>query len=136
MAKGKVAQVIGTVVDIEFPPDELPALFNAIEIIKEAVSIKSSDLIFIYTNDAMDKLFGYEKGELIGKHVSILNADASSKATMRKIVDNIEKDGSWEGEVHNQRKDGSEFMTYATITAIKDREGKILNFISTQHHQT
>jgi len=32
MAKGKVAQVIGTVVDIEFPPDELPALFNAIEI--------------------------------------------------------------------------------------------------------
>ena len=32
MAKGKVAQVIGTVVDIEFPPDELPALYNAITI--------------------------------------------------------------------------------------------------------
>jgi F-type H+-transporting ATPase subunit beta len=32
MTKGKVAQVIGTVVDIEFPPDELPALYNAIEI--------------------------------------------------------------------------------------------------------
>ena len=32
MAKGKVAQVHGTVVDIEFPPDELPPLFNAIEI--------------------------------------------------------------------------------------------------------
>ncbi len=32
MAKGKVAQVIGTVVDVEFPPDELPALFNAVEI--------------------------------------------------------------------------------------------------------
>lgn len=32
MAKGKVVQVIGSVVDIEFPPDELPALFNAIEI--------------------------------------------------------------------------------------------------------
>ncbi len=33
-AKGKVVQVIGSVVDIEFPPDELPALFNAIEIQK------------------------------------------------------------------------------------------------------
>ena len=32
MAKGKVAQVIGTVVDIEYPPGKLPALFNAIEI--------------------------------------------------------------------------------------------------------
>ncbi len=32
MAKGKVVQVIGTVVDIEFPPGQLPALFNAVEI--------------------------------------------------------------------------------------------------------
>jgi len=32
MAKGKVVQVIGTVVDIEFPPDDLPALFNAVEV--------------------------------------------------------------------------------------------------------
>ncbi len=31
-ARGKVVQVIGTVVDIEFPPDALPALFNSIEI--------------------------------------------------------------------------------------------------------
>ena len=32
MGKGKVVQVIGTVVDVEFPPDQLPALFNAVEI--------------------------------------------------------------------------------------------------------
>lgn len=32
MAKGRVAQIIGTVVDIEFPPDALPAINNAIEI--------------------------------------------------------------------------------------------------------
>ena len=32
MAKGKVAQIIGTVVDVEFPPDALPALFNSLEL--------------------------------------------------------------------------------------------------------
>ncbi len=32
MRKGKVVQVIGTVVDIEFPPEELPAIYNGIEI--------------------------------------------------------------------------------------------------------
>ncbi|MFC2068963.1 F0F1 ATP synthase subunit beta [Chloroflexota bacterium] len=32
MTKGKVVQIIGTVVDIEFPPDKLPVLYNAIEI--------------------------------------------------------------------------------------------------------
>jgi len=35
MARGRVVQVIGTVVDIEFPPDELPALFSAVEITTE-----------------------------------------------------------------------------------------------------
>ncbi|MBI2886370.1 MAG: F0F1 ATP synthase subunit beta [Chloroflexi bacterium] len=32
MAEGRVAQIIGTVIDVEFPPEELPALFNALEI--------------------------------------------------------------------------------------------------------
>ncbi|MPZ24823.1 MAG: F0F1 ATP synthase subunit beta [Dehalococcoidia bacterium] len=31
-ATGKVVQVIGTVVDIEFPPDALPAIYNAVDI--------------------------------------------------------------------------------------------------------
>ena len=31
-AKGSVVQVIGTVVDVEFPPDSLPSIYNAIEI--------------------------------------------------------------------------------------------------------
>ena len=32
MATGKIVQVIGTVVDVEFPPDELPNLFDALEL--------------------------------------------------------------------------------------------------------
>lgn len=30
MAEGKVTQVIGTVVDVEFPPDAMPSIFNAL----------------------------------------------------------------------------------------------------------
>ncbi len=39
MNKGKVVQVIGTVVDIEFPPDKLPAIYNAIEIYQNGQKI-------------------------------------------------------------------------------------------------
>ncbi len=31
-AKGKLVQIIGTVVDVEFPAEELPEIYNAIEI--------------------------------------------------------------------------------------------------------
>ena len=30
-AVGRIARVIGPVVDIEFPPDELPAIYNALK---------------------------------------------------------------------------------------------------------
>ena len=39
MAKGRIAQIIGTVVDVEFPPDELPAINNAIEIRQDGSKI-------------------------------------------------------------------------------------------------
>ena len=32
MATGKVIQITGPVVDVEFPPGELPALYNAVEV--------------------------------------------------------------------------------------------------------
>src|SRR5947209_3735498 len=35
MAEGRVSQIIGTVVDVEFPPDQLPELFNAVNIYME-----------------------------------------------------------------------------------------------------
>ena len=30
--EGKIVQVIGTVVDVEFPPGKLPAIFDALEL--------------------------------------------------------------------------------------------------------
>ncbi|MFC2049936.1 F0F1 ATP synthase subunit beta [Chloroflexota bacterium] len=39
MAKGKVVQVIGTVVDVEFPQEALPAIYNAIEINQDGTKI-------------------------------------------------------------------------------------------------
>jgi len=39
MAKGRVVQVIGTVVDMEFPPDQLPAINNGIVITQDGAKI-------------------------------------------------------------------------------------------------
>ncbi len=111
-------------------------LLKVIETSKEAINITSPDVVMIYTNDAMDKLFGYKKGELIGKHASVLNAGATPEAVTKQIADAIEKEGFWEGEIHNKRKDGTEFISYARISALRDKRGKIVNFVSTQHDIT
>ena len=36
MATGKVIQITGPVIDVEFPPGDLPAIYNALEIERPA----------------------------------------------------------------------------------------------------
>ncbi|MHC4680848.1 MAG: PAS domain-containing sensor histidine kinase, partial [Planctomycetota bacterium] len=111
-------------------------LLSAIETAKEAIHLDSPNAIIEYANDAMDELFGYDKGELIGKHVAILNVDSTSQETVSQVMNGLEEDGWWEGEVRNKRKDGTEFLSYARVSVHKDENGKILNFVSTQHDIT
>ena len=116
--------------------EEKDRLLKTIETAKEAICLISPDLIITYTNDAMDELFGYRKRELLGKHVSICNAGPTPEAMAQELADTIARKGWWEGEIPNKRKDGTEFTTYGTISPYRDREGKILNFISIQNDIT
>ncbi len=111
-------------------------LLETIEIAKGSIYITSADGEIIYTNDSMDKLFGYKKGELVGKYVPILNAGPTAEAVAQNIMGAIEKEGYWEGEIDNKRKDGTEFISFARIGTHRDKDGKILNFLSTQHDIT
>jgi len=43
MATGKVIQITGPVIDVEFPPGELPGIYNALEIARPAASGKKAD---------------------------------------------------------------------------------------------
>jgi len=138
-AKGKVINAVVQHEDIterKKADEERNKLLKAIETSREAINIASPDVVMIYTNDAMDKLFGYKKGELIGKHASVLSAGPTPEAVTKQIADAIEKEGFWEGEIHNKRKDGTEFISYARISALRDKQGKTINFVSTQHDIT
>jgi len=111
-------------------------LLKAFATIREAILICSADGNINYTNSAMNRLFGYEKGELLGKYPSILNKGPRPELVTKEINSILELKGYWEGKINNKKKDGTGFISYARISALKDREGKIINFISTQHNIT
>ncbi len=65
--EGRVVQVIGTVIDVEFPPDRLPALYNAVNIIKEDGSVLVTEVQQHLGNNwvrclAMDSTDGLRRG--------------------------------------------------------------------------
>lgn len=79
---------------------------------------RGSDARLIYTNRAFDEMFGYAPGELIGQPVSVLNATgpALPEETAQQIIESLKRDGRWQGDIRNRRKDGSAFWCHASVT--------------------
>ena len=91
--------------------------------------VRMEDGIIVYTNSKFEELFGFGAGEMIGKHVSIVNAptEKSPEQTAKEIMSHLDKKGFWTGEVLNIKKDGTIFWSSANV-AIFDHSkyGKVL----------
>jgi PAS domain S-box-containing protein len=83
--------------------------------------VRASDGVIVYANERYEKLFGYAPGELLGRDVSVLNAGEGAKPaeTAEKISRALREKGMWTGEVHNVRKDGTPFWSYANCSTFE-----------------
>jgi len=88
------------------------------------VNMAGEDGVIVYTNPYFDKMFGYEQGELIGKHVSILNSPKtrSPEKIVKEVVAALKKNQTWNGQVANIKKDGSYFLTEVTVSSFDHLE--------------
>ncbi|MEJ1959172.1 MAG: PAS domain-containing sensor histidine kinase [Nitrosomonadales bacterium] len=80
--------------------------------------IRSIDGVIVFTNPQFDSMFGYGSGELLGKHVSIVNASSekSPEEVANAIIRELKKEGVWNGEVHNLKKDGTDFWCHVSVS--------------------
>jgi PAS domain S-box-containing protein len=120
--KGKPLYFLTAISDIterKRAEDELRLQSEIMSHMAEAVYlVKMHDGIIVFANSKFEELFGYQQGEMIGKHVSIVNAptDKSPEETSKEIMESLAEKGYWKGEVKNIRKDGTSFWTYASVT--------------------
>ncbi len=120
--------VIGTVLDITERKtlEENLRLYGKIaeELTEGILFVRTSDNIIVFANPKLEKLFGYDPGELTGKNVSILNSPTakSPKEQAREISDVINEKGVWSGEIKNIKKDGTPLWCYASVSIFEHRE--------------
>ena len=83
--------------------------------------VRASDGVIVFATPQLERMFGYETDELLGKHVSAINApDGNGAETVAgEIMAALEQSGSWSGEVKNIRKDASEFWCHANVTTLE-----------------
>lgn len=107
-------------------------LERVITSMKEGFAIVSFDTMRILsTNPAMEQILGYEKNELAGcKFADIQAGDETERqATVETLSRIVLRDGFWEGELRNRRKDGVERFTHTTVSLVREGETQYFSCI-------
>ena len=90
----------------------------------------------IYANDAFYKISGYTKEDLIGKPYSYLkHCDLTSEEEGKKI-DSIFNGNIWKGKISNFKKNGQVFHCNVTMYPLKDKDGKVIEYMGIRHDIT
>lgn len=98
-----------------------------INIIDEHVLISYSDKYGRITDvsEALCRLTGYKKDELIGKTHKIFKHPETPKEVFTELWETITKGETFKGEIKNRSKDGTEYWIDATITPHISKKGDI-----------
>ncbi len=88
------------------------------------VLVRHSDNQIVFANRRFEEMFGYEPGQMLGLNASRLNADRRSDhdSTVATILGAVERHGAWRGEVHNVRRNGIRFWTWANVSAFEHQD--------------
>lgn len=94
---------------------------RVLESLVEGVKVYDENGIIFFTNPAFDAMFGYEQGELTGKHVSILSSTSpqESNRMLGEVSQQLQTQEAWKGEFTNRKKDGTLFITSAHISSLE-----------------
>jgi diguanylate cyclase (GGDEF)-like protein/PAS domain S-box-containing protein len=98
---------------------------------QEGMLVTDADNMILRVNHAFANITGYNAEDIIGKNPRILTADRQDATFYSSMWKAIAEKGSWAGEIWNQRKNGEIYPGYLTITAVKDINGIISNYVST-----
>jgi diguanylate cyclase (GGDEF)-like protein/PAS domain S-box-containing protein len=96
---------------------------------QEGMMVTDADSNILRVNKAFTEITGYSESDAIGKNPNILSSGCQDAAFYKSMWKVINRDGSWSGEIWNRRKSGEMFPEQLTITAVKDDDGRVTNYV-------
>jgi len=101
---------------------------NIISNTHEAIMVCDKNKYITYINPSFTRMTGYTQADLQGKTPNVLSSGKQTDAFYQGMWSDINKNGHWQGEVWNKRKDDSEYLEWLSITAIVDESNELTHY--------
>lgn len=106
-------------------------LSQAVEQTDDMVMITDTAGIIEYVNPAFEKYSGYSHAEVMGKTPSFLKSGKQEASCYYELWETILRGDVYRNTLINKRKDDVLFASEKTISPLRDGEGKVTHFVST-----
>lgn len=111
---------------------QLRKLSAAVEQANESIMITDLDGKIEYVNPAFCETTGYSADEVIGKNPRILSSGRTPDSDYEALWQCLSEGKTWQGELYNQTKDGVEFREWATISPLRDDQGRTSHYLASK----
>lgn len=105
-------------------------LFQAVEQSPCSVIITDTAGNIEYVNPKFTELSGYAAEEAIGRNPRFLKDSDRDNESYRQLWETIASGKEWTGEFRNRRKNGDRYYGLASISALRNTDGVITNYLS------
>jgi diguanylate cyclase (GGDEF)-like protein/PAS domain S-box-containing protein len=96
---------------------------------REGIMITDAAATIIEVNDTYTQITGYNREEAIGQTPSMLQSGRHTPEFYAAMWEALLNEGYWCGEIWNRHKSGNVYAEMITISAVKDSNGKIQNYV-------
>ncbi len=93
--------------------------------------VTDANAIILRANKAFTSITGYSAQEVMGRNPHLLSSGNQPKEFYAAMWKSINKRGAWEGEIWNRRKNGEAYPEYLAISAVKESNGSVINYVAT-----
>ena len=97
---------------------------------QNGMTITDAHNTILRVNRAFTDVTGYSSEEVIGKNPQIFSSGRHDAKFYAAMWESIGHTGGWEGEIWNRRKNGEVFPEHLSITAVKNRDGIVTNYVA------
>ncbi len=93
------------------------------------VLVTDSAMDIVAVNHAFSRMTGYQEHEVLGQTPRLLQSGRHKAGFYRRMWQSIHRNGCWHGEIWNRRSNGDAYPELLSISAIRDADGRIENYV-------
>jgi PAS domain S-box-containing protein len=115
---------------VEERTESLRKLTRTVEQTGSSILVTDRDGTIEFVNPAFTTTTGYSNEEAIGQTPRLLRSGRTPAEVYEEMWSAILSGRTWQGELFNRKKDGTFYWEFATVSPIRDNEGRITHFVA------